>query len=110
MRGVLRRWHRSRGPARLQLADHLTQPCLLGDRDTVAALRLLGHALQSPFGLLQVGKHQLCLDRLDVRHWIYAAFRMHDALVRVRPDDMYDRVGLTDVGEEAIATALSFVG
>ncbi len=35
---------------------------------------------------------------------------MHDALVAVGAHDVHDRVGLADVGEEAVAEALALVG
>ena len=59
--------HPARGPPRLQLRDHRLQPRLLGDRRAVAAFGLFRHALEPPLGLLEVGEHELRLDRLDVR-------------------------------------------
>ncbi len=110
MRRVLGRGHGARGPAGLQLADHLAQPRLLGDRHTVSALGLLGDAIDATLGLLEVGEHQLGLDRLDVGKRIDAALGMDHVLVAVRAHDVHDRVGLADVGEKAVAEPLAFVG
>ena len=53
--------------------------------------------------------HQLGLDRLDVAQRIDAALGMDDAVVAVRAHDVHDRVGLADVGQEAVAQPLALV-
>ena len=90
--------------------DHLLQPVALGDRLDVARLRPLAHPVQAPLGLLVVGEHQLGLDRLDVGQRVDAAVGMGDAGIGVAADDVADRVGLADRGEELVAQPLPFGG
>ena len=60
-------------------------------------------------GLLEVGVDQLGLDRLDVARRVDAALGVDDVGVVVRADDVQDRVGLADVGQELVAEALALV-
>ena len=101
--------HRARRAAGLQRLDHRAQPRLLRDRHAVAAARLPGDALDAALGLLEVGEHELRLDRLDVAQRIDAALGVDDALVAVGAHDVHDRVGLADVREEAVAETLALV-
>ncbi len=75
----------------------------LGDRVAVAAAGDAHHALEPALGLLEVGEHQLGLDRLDVVQRVDPSLRVDDALVGVGADDVDDRVGLADVGQELVA-------
>ena len=60
-------------------------------------------------GLLEVGVDQLGLDRLDVGRRVDAALGVDDVVVVVGADDVQDRVGLADVGQELVAEALALV-
>src|SRR5205823_7517919 len=104
--GIVGRGHASRWTPGLQLGNHPCKPRLLGDRRAIAAARLPSEALVAPLGLLEIGEHELGLDGLDVAQRIDAALGVHDALIVVRAHDVYDRVGLADVGEEPVAEAL----
>jgi hypothetical protein len=57
-------------------------------------------------GLLEVRVDQLGLDRLDVAQRVDRALGVDDVRVVVRADDVDDRVGLADVGQELVAEAL----
>ncbi len=72
-------------------------------------LRLFGDALDAPLGLLEVGQHQLGLDRLDVGQRVDAALGVDHVLIAMGAHDVDDRVGLADVGQEAVAEALALV-
>ena len=69
----------------------------------------LADALHAALGLLEVGEHELRLDRLDVAQRVDAALGVHHVLVAVGAHDVHDRVGLADVREEAVAEALALV-
>ena len=68
---------------------------------------LLADPLQTPLGLLEVGEQQLGLDHLGVGERVDAPVGMGDPLVAVGADDVADRVGLADLGEEPVAEPLS---
>ncbi len=78
-------------------------------RRAVAAARGPHDAVVTALGLLEVGVDELGLDRLDVGQRIDAALRVDDVRVGVRAYDVDDRVGLADVGEEAVAQPLAGV-
>ena len=82
--------------------------CLLGAALTAA--RGPDDALEAALGLLEVGKDQLGFDDLDVGDGIHAALGVHDVGIAMRAHDVDDRVGLADVGQEAVAQALALVG
>ena len=103
------RRHRARRPSGLQRVDHVAQPRGLADRVAVAGLGRLGDPVAAALGLLEVGVDQLGLDRFHVRDGVDAAVRVHDVRVLVGADDVDDRVGLPDVGEELVAEALALV-
>ena len=76
----------------------------------VALLRLLdevGHALLEA---LEVGEHQLGLDRLGVGDRIDPALDMGDVAALEAAQHMDDRVDLADVAEELVAEALALRG
>ena len=56
---------------------------------------------------LQVGEDQLGVDRLDVVGRVDLAVDVDDVRVAERADDLADRVGLADVGEELVAQPLA---
>ena len=93
-----------------QRGDDLLQPVALGDRLGVAGLRPLADPVQAPLGLLVVGEHQLGLDRLDVGERVDAAVGVRHAGVGVAADDVADRIGLADRGEELVAQPLPLRG
>ena len=67
--------------------------------------------MQATLGLLVVGEDQLGLDRLDVGERVDAAVGVGDPGVEaVAADDVADRVGLADRGEELVAEALALRG
>ena len=76
----------------------------------VARLRPLVDPFQAALGLLVVGEHQLGLDRLDVGERVDAAVGVRHAGVGVAADDVADRVGLADRGEELVAEPLPLGG
>ena len=59
---------------------------------------------------LQVGEHQLGVDRLDVARGSTLAVDVHDVGVVEGADHLADRVGLADVGEELVAQPLALAG
>ena len=56
---------------------------------------------------VEVGEQQLGLDHLDVALRIDAALDVHDVRIVEAADDVQDRVGLADVGEELVAEPLA---
>ena len=76
------RRHRARRAPGLQRLDHLASQRLLGHRRAVAALARAHDAIQPALGLLEVGQHQLGLDRLDVGQRVDAAIGVHDVVRR----------------------------
>ena len=72
-------------------------------------LRLTGHPLEPPLGLLEVRVEQLRLDRLEVRGGIDAALGVHHLGIVVGAHHMNDRVGLADVREEPVAESLGYL-
>jgi hypothetical protein len=60
--------------------------------------------------LLEVGVEQLGLDGLEVARRIDGALGMHDVGSLVGTDDVDQRVGLADLGQEPVAEALPGVG
>ena len=57
---------RSRAP-RGELGERALPQLAVDDRILVAAARSLGGGLQAPLGTVEVGQHQLCLDRREDR-------------------------------------------
>ena len=102
--------HRAGRLALGQRRDHLLQPVALGDRLGVARLGALADPVQAALGLLVVGEDQLGLDRLDVGERVDAAVGVRHAGVGVAADDVADRVGLADRGEELVAEPLPLGG
>ena len=73
-------------------------------------LVVLGFLLEARHRALdgaEVGEHELGADRLDVARRVHAALDVDDVLVGEVADDLADRVGLADVGEELVAEALA---
>jgi hypothetical protein len=99
-----------RGPTLLQGGDDPGHPALLGLRLLVAAPGLLGHALQAPLGLLEVGVEQLGLDGVDVATRIDLALGVDDVVVVMGAHDVDDGVDFADVGQELVAQALALAG
>ena len=89
---------------------HRCQPAVLGDRLDVAGLRLLADPAEPALDLLVVGEDQLGLDRLDVGERVDAAVGVRHVGFGVAADDVADRVGLADRGEELVAEPLPFGG
>ena len=89
---------------------HRLQPAVLGDRLFVAGLRLLADPAEPALDLVVVGEDQLGLDRLDVGERVDAAVGVRHVGFGVAADDVADRVGLADRGEELVAEPLPFRG
>ena len=66
-------------------------------------LRAVEHRLDR----LQVGQHQLGVDRLDVADRVDAPLDVHDVAVVEAADDVQDRVDRADVRQELVAQALA---
>ena len=75
-----------------------------------AALGLLLQRVDALFQAVEIGQHQLGLDRLDVGDRIDPAFDMGDVVVLEAAHHMGDGVDLADVGEELVAEPLAFRG
>ena len=103
-------WDRTGGTAGLERLDHVVQPCRLGDRVAVAGLGRLSDSVAAALGLLEVGVDEFGLDRVHVGDGVDAPVRMHDIRVLMGTDDVDDRVGLPDVGEELVAEPFALVG
>ena len=101
--------HRAGRAALAQGGHELTQPRGLGHLLGLARLGLAAHLVQPPLGLLEVGIEELCLDCLHVGAGVHAAFGVDDLRVVMRPDHVHQRVGLADVGQEAVAQPLALV-
>ena len=56
---------------------------------------------------MQVGQHQLGVDRFDVANRIDAAFDVHHVLIFVAADDVQDRVDVAQVAQELVAQAFA---
>ena len=97
-------------PRRLRIAEQierLAEDAGLDLRLLVPLLRLLheiGHAL---FQAVEIGEHQLGLDRLGVGDGIDPAFDMGDVAALETAQDMDDRVDLADIAEELVAEPLA---
>jgi hypothetical protein len=65
---------------------------------------------QPLFQAVEIGQHQLGLDRLGVAHRIDAAFDMGDVAVLEAAQHMDDGVDLADIGEELVAQPLALRG
>src|SRR3954463_11098063 len=88
----------------------LLEPVALGDRGLLLRTSLLGHLLEPPLGGLQIGEQQLGVDGLGVANRVDAAVRVRHAGIAVAADDVADRVGFADRGEELVAEALALGG
>ena len=73
----------------------------------VALLRLLDEVGDAPLEAVEVGQHQLGLDRLGVGDRVDAALDMGDVAALEAAQDVDDRVDLADVGEELVAEAFA---
>ena len=76
----------------------------------VAALGFLLHGDDALFEAVEIGEHQLGLDRLDVADRIDAAFDMGDVAVLETAHDMGDGVAFADIGEKLVAEPFALGG
>jgi hypothetical protein len=76
----------------------------------VAAARALHQALRPLLQAVEVGEHQLRLDRLGVADRVDAALDMGDVAILEAAQHMDDRVHLADVRQELVAQALALGG
>ena len=94
---------RSSASARLIEVEHLL-------RLLVAALGLFLERVDAPLQAVEIGQHQLGLDRLDVGDRIDAALDMRDVGVLEAAHHVGDGVDLADIGEELVAEPLALRG
>ncbi len=93
-------------PRRLALAqkhERLLEQRQLRLRLLVAALGLLLDRRRALLAGVEIGEHQLGLDRLRVGNGIDAVLDMRDVVVLEAAQHVGDRVHLADVGEELVA-------
>ena len=93
-------------PRRLDCAqqlERLAEHRGLDLRFLVALLRLLDEVGDAPLEAVEVGQHQLGLDRLGVGDRIDPALDMGDVAALEAAQHMDDRIHLADVGEELVA-------
>ena len=108
----LRSTRRAGLPSRSSASARLTRSSVsLGLlRVLVAALGLLLQRVDALLQAVEIGQHQLGLDRLDVGDRIDAALDVGDVVVLEAAHHMRDGVDLADVGEELVAEALALGG
>ena len=107
---VRRRWDGAGRPTRLQRCDQIPQPALLGNRMAVAPLGGLRDPFEPTLGLLEVGVHQLGLDRLGVPQRIHPAVRVNHVGVVVDANHVHDGVRFPNVRQELVAKSFAPVG
>ena len=100
-------------PRRLAIAQQRQRPIdqiehLLGV--LVAALGFFAQAVDPPLQTVEIGKHQLGLDRLDIGDRIDAALHVRNVGILEAAHHMRDGVDLTDIGKKLIAEPLAFRG
>ncbi len=101
---------RHRQPRGLALAQQVERLAEHGGGDLrllVALLRLLGERGDALFQAVQIGEHQLGLDRLGIGDRIDLVVDVLDVVVLETAQDMDDRVDLADVAEELVAQPLA---
>ena len=76
-------------------------------RFLVALLRFLDEVGDAPLEAVEVGQHQLGLDRLGVGDRVDPALDVGDVAALEAAQDVDDRVDLADVGEELVAEAFA---
>ena len=93
-----------------QQLERLAEHARLDLRFLVALLRLLDEVGDALLEAVEVGEHQLGLDRLGVGDRIDPAFDMGDVAALEAAQDMDDRIDLADVGEELVAEPFALAG
>jgi hypothetical protein len=73
----------------------------------VAAAHLADDVLKPLLDRLEIGQHQLGLDRLGVRDGIDATLHMGHVTVLETAQDVGDGIDLADIGEELVAETLA---
>ena len=86
-----------------QQLERLAEHRGLDLRFLVALLRFLDEVGHAPLEAVEVGEHQLGLDRLGVGDRIDAALDVGDVAAFEAAQHVDDRVDLADVGEELVA-------
>ena len=76
----------------------------------VAAFGFFAQAVDAPLQAVEIGEHQLGLDRLDIGDRVDAALNMRDVGILEAAHHMCDGIDLADIGEELIAEPLAFRG
>ncbi len=62
------------------------------------------------FHRLQVGEHQLGVDRVDVAHRVDAAFDVHHVFVFIAANDVQNRIHVAQVAEKLVAQTFTARG
>ena len=75
-------------------------------RFLVALLRLLLDIDDALFERIQIGQHQLRLDRVDIRDRVDLAVHMGDVAILEAAHHMGNRIDFADIGEELVAEPL----
>jgi hypothetical protein len=76
-------------------------------RFLVLACRALANLLDAALEAVEIGEHQLGLNRVGIRHGVDATFDMGDVVILEAAQHVHDRVHLADVGEELVAEAFA---
>ena len=90
-----------------QQVERLAEHGRLDLRFLVALLGLLDEVRDAPLEAIEVGEHQLGLDRLGVGDRVDAALDVGDVAALEAAQDVDDGVHLADVGEELVAEAFA---
>ena len=108
--GVVVGLERAYGPAFAQGRQRRLHDGELGLRVLVAALRLLASRIDALLEAVEIGQHQLGLDRLGVAHRIDPALDVGHVGILETAQHVHDGVDLADVGEELVAQPLALRG
>ena len=93
-----------------QQLERLAEDRRLDLRLLVALLRFLDEVGHAPLETVEIGEHQLGLDRLGIGDRIDPAFDVGHVAAFEAAQDMDDRIDLADVGEELVAEAFALAG
>ena len=99
--------HRPRRLATAEALDHELEPVAFRGRLLGAGVRQLSDSLQPALRLFEIGEQQLGVHQLGVGDRVDSPLGMRNPLVAVGADHVADRVGLADLGQEAIAQPLA---
>src|SRR5207237_9154850 len=109
---LLLRCHRAaaRRHAVLQAGQHRLDHREQSARLLLAATDTLLHRDGAALEAVEIGEHQLGLDRLDIADRIDRALDMHDVVVLEAAYDMADRIDFAEMTENLLAMPVPFLG